>query len=253
MWEQVKIEKRMADAVSWLQEQVRAAHMRGLICGLSGGVDSSVAAGLCRRAFPENAAAVIMPCHSAPEDRADALLAAEYLDLNVIEIDLTATFDTLISSLNSYLPQSPAVRRLITGNAKARLRMTTLYALAASNAYLVVGSDNAAENYTGYFTKYGDGGADILPIKSLTKTEVRLWGKALGLPPRLTERTPTAGLWPGQTDEEELGFGYDLIDRYLLGFDIEKTTAERIEYLHRTSEHKRREPAALELPNPFRN
>jgi len=111
-----------------------------------------------------------------------------------------------------------------------------------------VGADNAPEIYTGYFTKYGDGGGDLLPISSLTKAEVRAWARMLGLPLAIAIRVPSAGLWPGQTDESELGLTYDQIDRYLLGGEVPPEAKERIESLHRQSEHKRHLAPSLELP-----
>ena len=141
-------------------------------------------------------------------------------------------------------------QQMSQGNLKARLRMATLYSVANALNYLVVGTDNAPESYTGYFTKYGDGGVDVLPISSLTKTEVRAWARALGLPEKIAGRVPTAGLWPGQTDEAEMGLTYDMIDRYLLGEQVPATISERIEELNQVSEHKRQLPPSFELPKP---
>ena len=126
--------------------------------------------------------------------------------------------------------------------------MSTLYAVANSVNYMVIGTDNEPEYYIGYFTKYGDGGVDLLPIASLTKTEVRAWARVLGLPERLVNRVPSAGFWPGQTDEGEIGVSYDFIDRYLVGEKIPPEIQERIETLHRQSEHKRHKPPEFILP-----
>lgn len=255
MWNEHELNERIAGAVAWLQEQAAAAGSKGLVIGLSGGVDSSVVAGLCKRAFPQNSVGVIMPSHSNPEDREDALLVARTFDLPALEIDLGEAHTGIMGQVEQELTRlghHPDLKRLSQGNLKARLRMATLYTVANALNYLVAGTDNAPESYTGYFTKYGDGGVDLLPISSLTKSEVRAWATVLGLPEKIAGRVPTAGLWPGQTDEGEMGVTYDVIDRYLLGQDIPAEAKERIEALHRRSEHKRQLPPFLELPQPER-
>ncbi|GAB6172052.1 NAD(+) synthase [Paradesulfitobacterium aromaticivorans] len=251
MWSEQELEKRIATAVAWLRDQTAAAGSKGLVIGISGGVDSAVVAGLCQRAFPDNSIGVIMPSHSNPEDREDALLVARTFDLPALEIDLGEPHTRIIGQVETELDSfghHPDLKRLSQGNLKARLRMSTLYAVANALNYLVVGTDNAPESYTGYFTKYGDGGVDLLPLSSLTKTEVRAWAVALGLPDKIANRVPTAGLWPGQTDEGEMGITYDLIDRYLLGQEVPTEGKAKIEALHRQSEHKRHLPPSLDLP-----
>lgn len=251
MWTNDEIQTRIELVVKWLQQKNSEAHTKGLVCGISGGVDSAVVAGLCKKAFPDNSLGIIIPCHSNPADREDALLVAKVLGIDVIEVDLgdahTIVYEKVETALdaNKY-PENN--RKLGQGNLKARLRMSTLYTVANLKNYLVVGTDNAAESYTGYFTKYGDGGVDLLPISSLTKTEVRSWAKALGLPDSIASRTPTAALWQGQTDEEEMGLTYDLIDRYLTGESIPQEAIDKIEHLHKISEHKRQMPPSIDLP-----
>ena len=129
--------------------------------------------------------------------------------------------------------------QLSLANLKVRIRMTLLYAYGQTHRSLVIGTDNMDERYTGYFTKYGDGAADILPITHLTKGEVVEAAKIKGVPSYLAERTPSAGLFDGQTDEKEMGILYKDLDNYLLGKEVEPKVKERIEYLHRISEHKR--------------
>lgn len=192
-----------------------------------------------------------MPSHSEPDDREDALWIAEGFELRPLEVNLGGAHTQVMGQVKKGLEslgRQLAAEKLAQGNLKARLRMSTLYAVANAMNYMVVGTDNAPESYTGYFTKYGDGGVDLLPISSLTKTEVRAWARMLGLPMRIASRVPTAGLWPGQTDESELGLTYDMIDRYLLGEEVSPEVKERIETLHRQSEHKRHLPPSLELP-----
>lgn len=219
MWSDSELESRIQTAVEWLREQAAKAGVKGLVVGISGGVDSAVVSGLCKRAFPENSVGVIMPSHSNPVDREDALLIAETHGLKVVEVDLGEVHQGILERVRKGLNEQGLTfeERLSQGNLKARLRMSTLYTVANALNYLVVGTDNAPESYTGYFTKYGDGGVDLLPISTLTKTEVRAWAAKLGLPDKIVNRVPTAGLWPGQTDESEMGITYDLIDRYLLG------------------------------------
>ena len=251
MWNDEEIEKRIQTSVNWLKERVSEAGARGVVVGISGGVDSAVVAGLCKRAFPNNSLGVIMPANSNPEDKKDALLIAQTHGIKVIEVDLGDVHGRIMDRVEAALQESgiePVSLQLSQGNLKARLRMATLYSVANALNYLVVGTDNAPESYTGYFTKYGDGGVDVLPISSLTKTEVRVWARALGLPEKIAGRVPTAGLWPGQTDEAEMGLTYEMIDRYLLGETVPEAVKERIETLHRQSEHKRHLPPSLQLP-----
>jgi NAD+ synthase len=250
MWTKKELEQRINTAVEWLRECVQNANAQGLVIGLSGGVDSAVVAGLCKRALPEHSIGVIMPSNSNPADREDAFLIAKTLAIKTVEVELTEPHRMILSSVNDAMRAQGYTfeERLAQGNLKARLRMSTLYTIANSLNYLVVGTDNAPETYTGYFTKYGDGGVDILPIQSLTKAEVRAWAAELGLPELIVNRIPTAGLWPGQTDEQEMGITYNSLDRYLLGEETPDQVVRKIEKLHQQSEHKRQLPPGLELP-----
>ena len=251
MWSDAELLERINQTVNWLREKVTEANAKGLVVGISGGVDSAVVAGLCSQAFPDQTIGVIMPSHSEPEDREDAIWIAEGFELRPLEVNLGGAHTQVMGQVKQGLEsigRQLTAEKLAQGNLKARLRMSTLYAVANAMNYMVVGTDNAPESYTGYFTKYGDGGVDLLPISSLTKTEVRAWARMLGLPMRIASRVPTAGLWPGQTDESELGLTYDMIDRYLLGEEVSAEAKDRIETLHRQSEHKRHLPPSLELP-----
>ena len=251
MWTDEEITSRINQTVQWLRDKVTEAKTKGLVVGISGGVDSAVVAGLCIRAFPENCIGVIMPSQSDPDDKDDALWIAEGFELRTIEVNLGGAHTQILGQVKKDLESQGCKlegEKISQGNLKARLRMSTLYSVANALNYMVVGTDNAPESYTGYFTKYGDGGVDLLPISSLTKAEVRAWARMLGLPMRIATRVPTAGLWEGQTDEAELGLTYDQIDRYLLGEKVSSEVQERVETLHRQSEHKRHLPPSLQLP-----
>lgn len=131
--------------------------------------------------------------------------------------------------------------RSADSNLRARVRMSTVYTVANDLGYLVVGTDNAAEIHTGYFTKYGDGGVDLVPIANLTKAEVYDWARALGVHQDVIDRAPSAGLWEGQTDENEMGTTYNMIDKVVLGKrdEVPQKDLDIIDRLHRISEHKR--------------
>lgn len=189
-----------------------------------------------------------MPAGNREEDRRDAILAADTFSLPYIEVPLGEHRETLFNDVKAALGcsgQSIRDERMTKGNIGARLRMTTLYAVGNSLNYLVVGTDNAAETYTGYFTKYGDGGVDILPLSHLNKGEVYQLGDYLGVPESIRNRPPTAGFFAEQTDEGEMGIGYETIDAFLRGEDISEKDREILERLHRISEHKRHLPPTV--------
>src|SRR5690625_1691629 len=217
----VNMEQKVAAIVSWLQQQVKAANVKGLVVGVSGGLDSAVVANLIKRACPDDSLGVIMPLKSNPIDVKDAEKVVQTCQIKHMTIDLTATHKVLYEEISKQLKEqedwNEAADRIADANLRARLRMSTLYTIATHLNYLVVGTDNLSEWYTGYFTKYGDGGVDLLPIVDLTKTEVYEMANALGVPNEVIEKKPSADLWEGQTDEEEMGTTYDMIDRYLEG------------------------------------
>jgi NAD+ synthase len=237
--------------VDWLRHRLTRSGARGYVFGLSGGIDSAVVARLCQTAAPANVVGVIMPCHGEREDEADARLVAEHFGIPTVRVDLAPAFDVLTEDLHDALQHVPKEQlageipaRLPIANVKPRLRMTTLYFLANSLEYLVAGTSNRSELSIGYFTKYGDGGADVLPIGELLKSEVRDAARELGVPEALIARVPSAGLWAGQTDEEEMGFTYADLEKYLTKGPetVAPALAMRVERLARQSEHKRTLP-----------
>ncbi|MDR7418136.1 MAG: NAD(+) synthase [Armatimonadota bacterium] len=232
--------------VRWLRERADEAGATGAVVAVSGGVDSAAVAGLCVRAFPQAALGVLLPCHSDPRDLADAERICGVLGLPHTTVVLDGAYDALVAALRT----SPhyADYHVALANLKPRLRMTTLYYFANRMNRLVVGTGNRSEAYVGYFTKYGDGGVDVLPLASLVKSEVRVLAAHLGVPADIVERTPTAGLWPGQTDEGEMGLTYAVLDAYLLTGHAPADARARIEQLHEKSAHKRRTPPIPDIP-----
>ena len=240
------MEEKIQLAVSWLQKQVKESGTKGIVVGISGGIDSAVVANLIKRAFPDNSLGVIIPIKSNFKDVEDGRVVAEKAGIKYIEVDLSdnqaSILNTVTDKLISIGLYQELNQRISDANLRARLRMSTLYTVANNLGYLVAGTDNAAEVYTGYFTKYGDGGVDILPIATLKKSEVYEWARALGVPQPIIDRPPTAGLWEGQTDEAEMGTTYEMIDTFLDGKHIPDKDREIIERLHRISKHKRTMP-----------
>jgi NAD+ synthase len=227
--------------VSWIEAKVLAGGSKGVVLGLSGGLDSSVMAVLCHQAFPQSTLGVIMPCGSSQEDTAHAEAVASQFYLPTKTVVLDSIFNALLQALPDYKTE-PALSQLARGNLKARLRMLTLYYIANQLKYMVVGSSNRSEIAIGYFTKYGDGGVDIMPLGNLVKGQVRELARFLGIPQIIIDKPPSAGLWPGQTDEYELGFSYEALDRYLLNGDASNDLENKIEAMIAATNHKRAMP-----------
>jgi len=234
----------------WLREHVEGAGAKGIIYGLSGGIDSAVVCGIGARALgPERCAGVVMPIGNVEEDEELGRAVGEEFGVRVLEPDLLPAFEALHQALlqdadRAFLePVSEGAESMAIANLKPRLRMTALYYHANRLNYLVVGTGNRAELTVGYFTKYGDAGVDLGLLGDLTKGEVREVARVLGVPSRVIDRPPSAGLWEGQTDEEELGFTYDQIDRFLLdGSSGDRGVDQEIRRRYQASQHKREPP-----------
>ncbi len=240
------IEQRAAGLVAWIKDKVQAAGCRGVVLGLSGGLDSSVLGVLCRRAFSRDILGVVMPCHSIDTDKAHADILARQFDIPSIEVPLDSAFDAMTKILPDYQPE-PALSNLARANLKARLRMVTLYYIANQLRYIVAGSGNRSELTVGYFTKHGDNGVDILPLGNLVKGEVVELARYLKIPDEIIDKPPSAGLWEGQTDEAEMGFSYEALDRYILTGDVPEELKRKIETMKAASAHKRAVPPIAEI------
>ena len=224
---------------SWLKNKISNAKASGGIVGLSGGIDSALVSVLLHRAVGNNMLAVMMPCHSQQQDLQDAMMLVQQFELPNITIDLSDTYDMFLKNFHN---SEINVTKLATANLKPRLRMMTLYLLAQSKNYLVCGTSNKAELTVGYFTKHGDSGSDLLPIGALRKEQVIETAKYLNIPESIIYKAPSAGLWPGQTDEKEMGLTYRDIDNFLKLCPIPESVQKKIEEKMYISAHKREMP-----------
>lgn len=237
----MELKEYLLEIEEFLKNYLEESHCKAYVLGLSGGVDSSLVAAIAKKAVGKDKLyCYAIDIDSNPKDVEDAKQVAKELDLNLEVINLSKTYHSYLDELNG-----EEFIRLTKSNLKVRMRMVALFAYAQDHSGLVLGTDNMDERYVGYFTKYGDGAADVLPIVYLTKKEVREAAELYGLSSLLANRVPSAGLFDGQTDETEMGVKYEDLDKYLLGGKVEKSVLERIEYLHRISEHKRKD-----IPTP---
>lgn len=205
------LEKTRKDIAEFVQNKVSEANADGLVVGLSGGIDSTLAAYLaCEAVGKENVFGIVMPSSTTPtEDKLHGTAIAQLLGINYKEIAID-------SILNEFLSVTQIEDdKLAIGNLKARIRMSIIYFYANSKNYLVCGTGNKSEILIGYFTKHGDGACDIEPIGDLYKTDVFELAKFLEVPQEIIDKPPRAGLWNNQTDEDEIGMTYELLDKIL--------------------------------------
>jgi NAD+ synthase len=209
--------------VRFLRDAVYKVGFSRAVIGLSGGIDSALAAYLVAEAIgPQNVLAIRMPYRtSSPDSLADAQAVIDALGLRSDTVDITPMVDPLLARF----PDANNVRR---GNIMARMRMVVLYDQSAAFGGLVIGTSNKTETLLGYSTVYGDNAAGVQPIADLYKTQVRQLGRALGLPPSILAKPPSADLWAGQTDEDELGFTYETADQVLYLLVDERYTVDEV-------------------------
>ncbi len=208
---------------SFIKSTVTKAGAKGVVIGLSGGIDSAVATKLCADALgPENVLNVFMPSRVTPPE--DYKVTSELSTLWGTEfrvVDVQPAVDALAAVL-----LSDAETPLERGNISARCRMIVLYNLAKKRQYLVVGTSNQSEIMMGYFTKFGDGACDMTPLANLYKTEVRQIAALIGVPQPIIDKPPSAGLWEGQTDESDMGIKYEDLDKILYGMEQDRTDSQ---------------------------
>lgn len=247
----IDVEAEVRKRVDFLKAYVRQAGAKGLLIAISGGVDSAVAAGLCKRATDELTAeqgeeymtlGVFQP-YGVQEDIEHSYAVAKAFELtHTVETNIEEAVNEIALEVEHSLKSLGQHRHMThqgKGNVKARTRMVMQYALSFENNLLVVGTDHASEAITGFYTKWGDGAVDITPLSTLNKRQVRQLAAYLGVPSDIVTKAPTAGLWAGQTDEAELGITYDDNSDYLEGKQISPEAAAKLEAYYKRTAHKR--------------
>lgn len=233
-------QEEFENRVAFIRKTVAAAGAKGIVYGNSGGKDCSLVSILCKAAC-DNTVGIIMPCSSSRNfgrDTDDALEVARKYRIETRNIDLTPIKELAVEKLSAVTELSP----MASANINPRLRMITLYTVAASENRLVAGTGNRSEANMGYFTKWGDGACDFNPIADLTVKEVYEFLEYLGAPRCVIDKAPSAALFEGQTDEQEMGISYERIDRYLLTGEATDEDRALIERRIAGSAHKRRMP-----------
>ena len=236
----VETEKRVA----FIREQLEGAGAKGIVFGNSGGKDSVLVGILCKMAC-DDTVGLIMPCTSKcnyGDDMNDALMISKLFRIEKRMADLTKTADAIKKALKN----AAEITQAAEANLAPRLRMTALYAVAATEGRLVAGTGNKSERHMGYFTKWGDGAFDFNPIADLTVTEIYKFLVYFDVPKRIINKAPSAGLYDGQTDEGEMGVTYKAIDEYLSSGVCDPKDMEIIASYHKVSAHKRVLPAVYE-------
>ncbi len=226
--------------VEFIRNLVAKSGVKGIIYGNSGGKDSALVSILCKMAC-DNTIGIILPCCSERnygEDTDHGNLVADQFKIETRTVDLTEVKKSLLSAVSG----KTEINNTADINIAPRLRMTTLYAIAAAEGLLVAGTGNRSERYMGYFTKWGDGACDFNPIADLTAGEVFDFLRYFDAPEEIINKAPSAGLYEGQTDEADMGVTYAAIDEYILNGNAHAGDAEIIRRYHNGSEHKRRMP-----------
>ena len=218
--------------VNWMKKYLEESNAKGIVFGVSGGIDSAVISAIAKKYFPDNHLALSMDIENSVNDIRDSRLVISHFDLKHKIVNLYETYRVLTKELKT----DPKT----FGNIKSRLRMITLYSFAQEHNYLVIGTSNYNEIMTGYFTKYGDSGSDIIPLANLLKSDIVEMAKELNVPEKIISKKPTAGLFENQSDEDELGITYNEMDKYFKGEDCYHETNSIMNNLIKKSEHKRK-------------
>ena len=230
----IEFEKR----VEFIRSLLAESGAKGIVYGNSCGKDSALVGILCKAAC-DNTLGIILPCttkRNYDEDSVDAMAVAEKYGIETRTVDLTPVKDAAIKAISGVAE----LNNQALSNLAPRIRMLTLYAVAASEGRLVAGTGNRSEAYVGYFTKWGDGAHDFNPISDLTVTEIYEFLRFLEAPARIIEKAPSAALFDGQTDEQEMGVSYAELDAYIAGESVAEDKKAIIDRLHNVSEHKRK-------------
>jgi len=245
--------------LEYIRNTIKIAHVKGVVIAVSGGVDSAVALMFAVKALgPRNVMVLTLPERDVTpkNDVDDVMRLCAVLGVTCEHIEITPILHVMRDNIPAYDPGD----RLAYGNMKARLRMVLTYYYANKRSYMVMGTSNKTELYLGYYTKYGDGGVDVMPLADLYKHQIRALGRHLGVPRSITEKPASARLWIGQDTEEDLGLPYDSLDlivyAYLEGWTpsriaaetgVDQASVEKIIARIVANEHKRLPPAILRL------
>lgn len=238
----INIEKEAKNAIQWIKEYVQKVGAKGIVVGNSGGKDSATVLGMATKAIgKDKVLAVSMPCYSNNNDFEDAKLVAQTFGVKFLKIDLSNCYEQMEEEIQSELNKKIEIKKLskeASINIKPRLRMTTLYGIAQTLGYLVIGTGNLCEATVGYTTKWGDNASDFNPIGNFTVEEVIAIGKYLGVPEKILKKAPSDGLGM-QTDEEKMGITYHQITEMIETGNTITTAKQEILKRFENSKHKR--------------
>lgn len=238
MLDKSNLEQEAQNAIEWIREYVEKTGANGIVIGNSGGKDSATVLAMAVKAIGnEKVISVAMPCFSKQTDLEDAKLVAEAFEVPLLKVDLSNTYQEMENEINCQIPQSLTQEAMI--NIKPRLRMTTLYSIAQTLGYLVIGTGNLCEAMVGYTTKWGDNSSDFNPIGNFIVEEVLAIGKMLGVPEKILQKAPSDGLG-GQTDEEKMGIQYSQVAEMIETGTTDEKVKQEIIRRYQVSKHKRR-------------
>ncbi len=237
MLEKEILQKEIENAINWIKQYVENSGAKGIVIGNSGGKDSATVIAMATKAIgKENIVTIFMPCNSLNSDFEDAKLVSETFGVRFLKVDLGNSYREMEKEINSNLFSK--LSKEATINIKPRLRMTTLYAVAQTLGYLVIGTGNLCETMVGYTTKWGDNSSDFNPIGNFTVDEVLEIGKTLGVPDKILKKAPSDGL-SGLTDEDKMGIKYSQIAEMIETGNTEEKVKQEILKRYNNSKHKR--------------